>query len=157
MFFLSLLLTSSLAQAAPFEQMKGTYQITNCKESSDHNEGNHFCKFDQLSIDVSPLASVFHFYNTSSKDTSREVVTYPLFPDQNIGYDYQELTDIYTSITRTLRTGDSMYDLNTTTSLAKLGAVHYLLVVQSEMPGLDRHQSFEIHLTKTSNNPYTPD
>lgn len=157
MFFLSLLLTSSLAQAAPFEQMSGTYQISECKEVRDHAEGNHFCKFDQLSIDVTSLVSVFHFYTANTEDSSYEVTTYPLSPDQNIGYEYQEITDIYAAITRTLHTGDAMYDFNTTTSLTKLDAIHYLLVVQSEMPGLDRHQSFEIHLTKISDNTHSPD
>lgn len=150
MFLLNLLLASSLAHAASFDKMIGTYQITDCKESSDHYAGNKFCNYDKLSIGVNSIATVFHFFTVNDATHAHEVTACPLDAKSNIGYEYQEITNIYASLVRSMSTGNPKYDYNTTTTITKIADQDYLLVTQSEMPGFNQHQSFVIRMTKIS-------
>lgn len=150
MFFLHLLLAGTLAQAASFDKMIGTYQITDCKETADHYSGNKFCNYEKLSIGVDTIATLFHFFTVNDADNPHEVTSYPLNPAKYPGYSYQEVTNIFASAIRTTRTGNPKYDYNSVTSITHLVDGDYLLVIRTEMPGFNQHQSFVIRLKKTS-------
>lgn len=149
MFLLNLLLTATMAHAAPFGKMTGTYQITDCKLHATNTNGNQFCRYDKLSIGVDSVASYFYFFNVSDSAHPHEVVSFPLSP-KSIGYNYQEVSDTYAAITRILHTGNSQYDYHSAVSLMQMVDESYLLVYQSDMPAMNEHQSFEIHLQKIS-------